>query len=96
MARNPKQFDCDRCPHRHCSEEKAAQFDVWVITLGGFEHRMRVCPKPQITAATQQLLSLFGDYRQGYLLNAGGLNEQPFRYLQAMRLIDSTVKSNEQ
>ena len=58
--------------------------DVW---------KSRICPRRLITAETREWLALYTHYEAGHLAVAGGVLDQPFIYLQAMRAISAAVNS---
>lgn len=57
----------------------------------GDQWKSRYCPRQLITEDTTAWLKLFTSYRAGFLLEAGGLMEQPAIYLEAMQAIQSFV-----
>lgn len=65
-----------------------AGFDRWEITE---QWKSRICPRRLITAESYRLLSLFPHYQAGFLLEAGGILDQPARFVEAMRCINQVV-----
>jgi hypothetical protein len=85
VARNPTDFDCKTCNARHCDDSNPAPFARWKID-GLIEST--TCLLPMITAFSRECLRLYGHYKNGRLPYAGGLYNQPRRYLQAMETLD--------
>ena len=50
-----------------------------------------ICPRTMVTDDSSHLLSLFGHYKAGHLMNAGGISDQPALYMDAMRVIDGAI-----
>lgn len=46
------------------------------------------CLKPHSDSDTSHVLGLFGHYKRGFLLKAGGVEDQPKYYLDLMATID--------
>lgn len=57
----------------------------------GDEWKSRICPRKLITDESHQWLRLFASYRAGYLLEAGGILDQPAIYISTMNAIDGYV-----
>lgn len=83
------------CQHRNCDSDGEltnsrgpAAFPRWQIK-GVIESR--VCLLPMISAFSSECLDLHRHYKNGQLLFAGGLINQPRIYLQAMSLIDANA-----
>ena len=83
------------CAHHNCDNsgelpgsQGPAKFDRWEIK-GVISSN--VCFLPMITPFSQACLELYRHYKNGHLLNAGGLNKQPRIYLQAMGVIDANA-----
>jgi len=53
----------------------------------------RLCPRRSLTQDTWRWLDLYSHYKAGHLIEDGGLQRQPAKYLAAMRLIETTVSS---
>ena len=49
------------------------------------------CPVRLLTGSTWGFLGFYQHYRRGFLLRAGGLEGQPYKYLQAMNLIEAQI-----
>ncbi len=49
------------------------------------------CPVRLVSRSTWELVALYQHYRKGFLLTDGGLLKQPYRYLQAMQLIEGEI-----
>jgi hypothetical protein len=50
------------------------------------------CPLKLVTKTTGEWISLYQHYRRGFLLVNGGLLAQPYKYLQAMRVIEGEIE----
>lgn len=61
-------------------------------TLDGVMQDSRHCPRQATPPEAWQWVDLYRHYRDGHLLRAGGIEEQPALYLTVMRLIDGVVK----
>jgi len=71
--------------YRGCYAEPEAYFE--------FEgQRLARCPIRLVTRATWELISLYQHYRRGFLLAEGGLLKQPYKYLQAMQVIEEEIR----
>lgn len=55
--------------------------------------KSRVCPRRVVTDESRRWIALFQHYRAGHLMMAGGVFDQPARYMEAMRVIDGAVRS---
>lgn len=68
-----------------------APFAIWIIDdpAGGPIPLLEsdTCLLPRIDAGIWSLFRLYRHYKNGILLRAGGLANQPARYLEAMHLI---------
>jgi len=53
--------------------------------------RLKRCPLKVVQQGSWELLALYQHYRRGFLLSEGGLLHQPYKYLEAMRLIEDEV-----
>ena len=92
VARNRKDFNCATCSAKHCDSDLAqpdslgpAAFDRWHID-GVISSN--TCLLPLITEFSRECLRLYAHYKNGVLLRAGGIYDQPRKYLQAMAVID--------
>ena len=92
VSKNPKNFDCSTCTQKYCDTDRAlpgslgpAPFDLYEIP-GVVSSR--TCLLPQISELSRECLKLFRHYKNGVLIRAGGLYDQPNRYITAMGIID--------
>lgn len=46
------------------------------------------CPWKRVTPFTRWCASKYGHYKNGFLLRAGGVDDQPALYLDAMNIMD--------
>jgi len=53
------------------------------------------CPVNHVTAREYKLLSLYFQYRDGFLLESGGLGSQAAGYVDAMTFLHSIFKGHE-
>lgn len=85
----PAEFDCENCNHRYCGEGVAnsngsAPYNKWTVKgVGNFKS----CLLPMITEESNIYLRLHRHYSKGILIMAGGLLDQPNKYLEAMEMI---------
>lgn len=93
VSKNQKSFDCATCPARHCDHDRKnpgsigpASYDMWEVK-GVI--RSRVCLLPLVNDFSRECLQLYRHYKNGVLIHAGGLYDQPRRYVQAMGSIDA-------
>jgi hypothetical protein len=47
------------------------------------------CPLEGITDDAHHWMMLYGHYKNGFLLHAGGIGDQPYRYVSAMATLDA-------
>lgn len=98
MYSNKKEFNCSTCNHRHCDKNNPAPYEKWAVEgvldepAGVF--RSNTCLLPMISDRTHQLIKLHKHYKNGFLINKGGISEQPALYLDAMELLDSRISDN--
>lgn len=92
VAKNAKQFDCKTCAHKHCDAEGKlpgsrgpANYPLWQID-GVIQSS--TCLLPMVSAFSRECLRLYAHYKNGLLIRAGGLYDQPRKYMQAMGVID--------
>jgi hypothetical protein len=102
IIKAPAEFDCKTCKARHCDTDGKlpgsigpAPFDQWVIKNpdGTPALSSPVCLLPMIDAATWYLFRIHKHYKNSVLLVAGGLLDQPSRYMHTMELIDEALAS---
>ena len=93
VARNPTGFDCGTCQHRNCDldgekpgSNGPAGFDRWEIP-GVI--RSDICLLPMVTGFSRECLTLHRHYKNGVLIQSGGLYDQPNAYIQAMSILDA-------
>jgi hypothetical protein len=58
---------------------------------GNDSQTTRSCPRRQVTDESAYLLSLYSHYRAGHLLEAGGVNQQPAKFMTAMQIIEGAL-----
>lgn len=92
---NPETSPCDTCT---CVDGDAGfyrwQFlgePVFLDDDGNPTDVSRTCPRKMVTEDSCYLLSLYSHYKAGHLLKAGGVSEQPYLYMEAMRVIDGAI-----
>ena len=68
-----------------------ASYERW--QLDGWKSRR--CPRTLITKESQAWLDLYSHYVKGHLYRAGGVEDQPALYLEAMRIIAGYVAEAE-
>lgn len=49
------------------------------------------CPLAAITDDAHHWMTLYGHYKNGFLLTGGGIGDQPARYVRAMTLIETEL-----
>lgn len=88
MAQNPDQFDCARCKWgKHCNKDNPAPTDIFRLKHGDYEVKQNTCFLPEFDQAASMMLKLHAHYRDGHLLCAGGIADQPAPYIASMRWI---------
>ena len=91
MAQNLKDFACDTCT---CVDGRAPGFTEenprWEIP--GVISTSR-CLRQLVTPASWEFIRLFRHYKAGVLPLAGGLFDQPARFVDAMEVIDGQSES---
>ena len=92
VTKNHKQFDCATCTHHHCDLDGSrpgsrgpSSYEQWEVK-GVI--KSKTCLLPLITAFTHECLRLYRHYKNGVLLQSGGLYNQPNKYIKAMGVID--------
>lgn len=87
VAAQRDQFNCQKCRHnRHCDDSNPAPFPTFVVPVLNLESR--TCLLPMITPFSDELMRLYGHYKNHVLPFSGGLYDQPAAYLEAMQVID--------
>ncbi len=87
VAAQRDRFNCQQCRfNRHCDDRNPAPFPMFAVPEIGLESR--TCLLPMITPLSNQLLRLYGHYKNQLLPFAGGLYDQPATYIEAMEIID--------
>jgi hypothetical protein len=85
VAADPKWAPCETC---NCWNGDAG-IERWQL---GEKWKSRFCPRLQITQESRDLLRIHAHYREGNLLLAGGMLDQPAIYFSAMEHIDSLIR----
>ena len=49
-----------------------------------------------VTEFSRECLRLYGHYKNGVMIEAGGLYDQPRRYIEAMTVIDGYIQTSNQ
>jgi len=80
-----------KCGSCNCDASHRDGFRVWEIDGVNYD----TCPRFLITGDSAYLLQLFTHYRRGLMPLAGGLFDQPNRYVEAMYLIENEAHDNE-
>ena len=62
-----------------------------IVNYEVVETRSTTCPWPQVTPCARMLVELYEHYKNGFLLEAGGIIDQPAWYTEAMRFIDGKM-----
>lgn len=65
-------------------------FPKWEVT--GVLPLTNKCPRRSLDRTANLWIDLYPTYRNGNLWAAGGVGDQPAKYLAAMQLIESTVQ----
>ena len=87
VAADGDKFQCARCPwNRHCDDTNPAPFAQWSIP-GVLESN--TCLLPMITPDSHRFLRLHKHYGRGLLPHAGGICDQPNRYIEAMECLEA-------
>lgn len=98
VSKNAKDFDCKTCARKHCDHDGDFPGSIGPAPFPLFEIpgviASPVCLLPMISDFSRECLRLFSHYKNGYLLTAGGLYDQPRKYLKAMELIDGYTARN--
>ena len=86
VAAHPKEFDCNACSMKHCTEETKSPSVLWNIDGDDF----KVCPKGLVTHASSEWLRYYAHYMNNILPTSGGLLQQTAKFVKAMELIEMT------
>lgn len=99
--KTPDEFDCKTCRARYCDAERKlpgsigrAPFPQWVIEnpAGGDPLiESDTCLLPMVDAGTWYLFRLHRLFDKGVMYQAGGLMNQPHRYIEAMLAVSEAV-----
>lgn len=63
----------------------------WDIDIHGEHIGLKSCPKPMITEESEELITMYGHYKNRLLPLAGGILNQPAAYQRAMLVIDARL-----
>ena len=102
MIKAPAEFDCKTCKARHCDESGElpgsigpAPFELFIVENptrpGKPLISSNTCLLPKIDAATWYLFRLHSHYKNSVLLVAGGIMDQPNKYIATMDLITEVI-----
>lgn len=98
LARNPRWVNCEAC---NCVDGRAP-FPRWAVgdedepifpdgadAAGNpqWSRTTNVCPRRIVDASAYEWLDAFHHYQNGFLWCAGGVRDQPKKYLDTMALI---------
>ena len=88
-------LDCQACTGnlkkaRGCTEEAP----VPMFDLDGKEYCR--CPLKIITRQSMEYIRFYSFFRDGYLPNAGGIMDQPAKFLDAMSMIESVLAETQE
>ncbi len=88
VSQNPSAYPCGACA---CGPEGESP-GGWIIPAlknpDGTPWTTNICPRRQLDDGAVELLRYWRFWRQGVLLVAGGLLNQPARYVEAMEFLD--------
>ena len=88
MASNRDAFDCKNWKWgKHCDASNPASSEIFEIRLPGYDVKQSTCFLPETDKEPLFWLKLYGNYKDGHLLNSGGISNQPAPYMEAMRFI---------
>lgn len=97
VARAPRQFDCKTCAARHCDEHGELPGSIGPAPMPRYEIdgviQSNTCFLPMVSQFSRECLRLYGHYKNGLLIESGGLYDQPNVYIEAMGLIDGHIKA---
>jgi len=90
----PAEFNCQECTaqdkrFRGCENEATGPG----IELNG--KRIKRCPVKLIHPIIWEWINLYSHYKQGHLYYAGGVIDQPAKYLQVMSIIGGLVDEHQ-
>lgn len=91
-------FQCGKCKIKSSEEVREARKGCTgkypkKYELGGFTYR--ICPGNFYSFSYVSLLDLHTSYRKGVLFTAGGIMDQPTKYIDAMNFLEGLVSSKE-
>lgn len=101
MTAHPTWTPCETCD---CVDGRAT-YPRWSLEAGDeplfpdgdeWSHTSYVCPARLVPPETFDWIALYLHYSQGFLLSAGGIADQPAKYLTAMSHVGSAVKRMQQ
>ncbi len=58
-----------------------------------FETFSTTCPWLEVSPFARAFMEMYVDYKNGFLLKAGGIADQPAWYLEAIRFIDNRMNA---
>lgn len=92
---NSQDFNCPQCSPFD-KKDKGCTKDTpiprrWEIGGGVY----RRCPVKLVTAFTWHCIELYGHYKNGFLLQSGGIIDQQAKYLQIMQIIQGEMNSQQ-
>ena len=84
------ELDCQKCSEKKkrawgCEEETKEPF----LTID--KEEIRRCPLKLITVQSMDYIRFYGYYKEGYLPNAGGILEQPAKFLDTVTEIENIL-----
>ena len=98
VATNADSFNCETCIHHNCDSDGGRVGSKGPGYNGQWEIkgviRSNTCLLPMVTDFSRACLRLYRHYKNGVLLRAGGLYDQPNIYIDAMGVVDGYQPSN--
>lgn len=88
---NSHDFNCSQCDEYKRKDRGCIENSPIPRRWQYGEDIYRRCPIKLITAFTCHCLELYGFYKSGLLLQAGGVIDQPAKYLRIMRIIQAEM-----
>ncbi len=92
VQKNAKDYQCQHCYAKHCDSEQLIKGSIGAANFKRYEipnvMASNTCFLPMISALSYELLNLYRHYKNGVLIRAGGLFDQPNKYIKAMGIID--------